>query len=99
MGQLPHKLTSVTVGVVAFVGAYMFLFPTGCSDVGGVSSWERCNTVMGNPAFSLSDWGLANQFDILIPLSALRIFRGYLAQERSLQVMLEDWQILKPKIH
>lgn len=33
-----------------------------------MSSWERCTTVMGNPAFSLSDWGLANQFDILIPL-------------------------------
>lgn len=48
--------------------AYMFLFPTGCADVDGMSSWERCTTVMGNPAFSLSDWGLANQFDILIPL-------------------------------
>lgn len=34
-----------------------------------MSSWERCTTVMGNPAFSLSDWGLANQFDILIPLA------------------------------
>jgi hypothetical protein len=59
----------VIIGVVAFVGAYMFLFPTGCAEVAGMSSWERCTTVMGNPAFSLSDWGLANQFDILIPLA------------------------------
>ena len=64
-----HKLTSVVIGVVAFIGGYMFLFPTGCADVGGMSSWERCTTVMGNPAFSLSDWGFANQFDILIPLA------------------------------
>lgn len=55
--------------MVAFVVAYMFLFPTGCADVEGMSSWERCTTVMGNPAFSLSDWGLANQFDFLIPLA------------------------------
>lgn len=59
----------MVVGVVAFVVAYMFLFPTGCADVEGMPSWERCTTVMGNPAFSLSDWGLANQFDILIPLA------------------------------
>lgn len=59
----------MVVGVVAFVVAYMFLFPTGCADVESMSSWERCTTVMGNPAFSLSDWGLANQFDILIPFA------------------------------
>lgn len=47
----------------------MFLFPTGC-DVDGMSGWERCTTVMGNPAFSVSEEsGLANQFDILIPLA------------------------------
>lgn len=69
MDRLPRRLTSVAVGVVTFVVAYMFLFPNGCADVEGMSSWERCTTVMGNPAFSLSDWGLANQFDILIPLA------------------------------
>jgi len=66
--RLPRKLTSVIIGVVAFVGGYMFLFPTGCADVGGMPSWERCITLMGNPAFSLTDWGLDNKFDILIPL-------------------------------
>jgi len=53
----------------------MFLFPTGCADFGGVPSWERCITVMGNPAFSLTDWGLDNTFDILIPL-AVAVFAG-----------------------
>ncbi len=67
--RLPRKLTSVIIGVVAFVGVYMFLFPTGCAAVDGISSWERCHTVMGNPALSLTDWGLDNTFDILIPLA------------------------------
>lgn len=68
--RLPRKLIAVIMGVVAFVGAYMFLFPTGCADVDAMSSWERCTTVMGNPAFSVSEeLGLANQFDILIPLA------------------------------
>lgn len=64
-----HKLMSVASGVVAFAAAYVFLFPTGCADVEGMSSWERCNTVIGTPAFSLTDWGFANQFDILIPMA------------------------------
>jgi hypothetical protein len=63
------KLTSVVMGVVAFVGGLVFLFPIGCADVGGMSSWERCSTVMGNPAFSVSDWGFAIQFDLLIPFA------------------------------
>jgi len=66
--RLDRKLTSVIIGVVAFVGGYMFLFPTCCAAVDGMSSWERCTTVMGNPAFSLTDWGLDNTLDILIPL-------------------------------
>jgi hypothetical protein len=60
----------VTVGVLAFIAAYLFLFPTGCNDGGGMTSWERCVTVMNTPAFSLTDWwDLNNQFDILIPLA------------------------------
>jgi hypothetical protein len=60
----------VIVGVITFVGAYLFLFPTGCADVDGMSSWERCVTVMGNPALSpAEELGIANQFDIIIPLA------------------------------
>lgn len=54
----------------------MFLFPTGCAAVDGVPSWERCVTVMGNPAFSLTDWGLDNTFDILIPLAVALLAAG-----------------------
>jgi len=68
--RLPRRLISVIVGVIAFVGAYLFLFPTGCADVDGMSSWERCVTEMGNPAFSVAEeLGIANQFDIIIPLA------------------------------
>lgn len=58
------------VGVVAFAAAYLFLFPQACADVEGMSSWERCTTLVGTPAFSLTDWGLDNLFDILMPLAA-----------------------------
>jgi hypothetical protein len=68
MNRLPRKLTSVIIGVVAFVGSYAFLFPSGCAEVDGMPSWERCTTLIGTPAFSLTDWGLDNTFDILIPL-------------------------------
>jgi len=69
MDRRPRRLTSVAIGVVAFVAAYVFLFPTGCAAADGVPSWERCITVIGTPAFSLTDWGIDNTFDILIPLA------------------------------
>jgi hypothetical protein len=74
--SLTRKVASTAVGVVAFAGGYMFLFPTGCADVDGMPSWERCVTVMGNPAFSLTDWGLDNTLDILIPLAVAVIAGG-----------------------
>ena len=69
--ETPHrKLTSVIVGVVTFVAAILFLFPSGCAEVEGLPSWERCTTWIGTPAFSLTDWwDLNNQFDILLPLA------------------------------
>jgi len=68
LSGLLRKLAPVILGVVAFIGAYVFLFPSGCDDADGVPSWERCTTLAGTPAFSLTDWGLDNAFDILIPL-------------------------------
>lgn len=80
MDRRPRKLVSVTIGVVAFVAAYLFVFPTGCNEPGpGVPSWEKCSTVMGNPAFSLTDWGLDNTFDILIPL-AVGVLAGFVVR-------------------
>lgn len=70
MGAVPRRarLTSAIVGVTAFLGAYLVAFPSGCAAVAGVPSWERCRSLVGTPAFSLTDWGLDNTFDILIPL-------------------------------
>jgi hypothetical protein len=68
--RLPRRLTSVIIGFVALVGYCLFLFPTGCADVDGMSSWERCTTVMDTPAFSVAEeLGIANQFDIIVPLA------------------------------
>jgi hypothetical protein len=68
MGRRPRTLASAILAVVAFVGAYLFLFPSACAEVDGMPSWERCTTLAGTPAFSLTDWGLDNMFDILIPV-------------------------------
>ena len=73
MDRLTRTVTSVVAGLVAFAGAFFYLMPAGCDDVGGVPSWERCTSFGGTPAFSLSDFGLVNQFDILIPLLAFAI--------------------------
>ena len=79
MTRLRTKLTSLTIGVAAFTGGYLFLFPTGCADVDGMSSWERCTTPVGTPAFSLTDWGVDSTFDTLIPL-AVGILAAHLTQ-------------------
>ncbi len=73
MDGLPRTVASVVSGVVSFAASVVFLVPAGCADVGGVPSWERCTSMVGTPAPSLSDFGLANQFDILIPL-AISVF-------------------------
>jgi hypothetical protein len=76
MDSLSRKVASIAIAIVAFAGGYLFLFPTGCADVGGAPSWARCITVMGNPAFSLTDWGLDNIFDIVIPLAVAGLAGG-----------------------
>ncbi|HEY5890146.1 MAG TPA: hypothetical protein VIW94_05555 [Acidimicrobiia bacterium] len=70
MDGLTRTVTSVVAGLVAFAGAFFYLMPAGCDDEGGVPSWERCTSLAGTPAFSFADFGLVNQFDILIPVIA-----------------------------
>jgi hypothetical protein len=63
-----RRWLSVLAGVVAFLVAFLFLIPWGCADVAGLSSWERCTSAMGTPAFSVEDWGLDSNLNILIPV-------------------------------
>lgn len=58
------------LSVLAFGLVVVFVMPTGCGDLGGVPSWERCTTLLGTPAFSVEDLGLDNVFDIVPPLLA-----------------------------
>lgn len=58
------------LSVLGFALVVVFVMPTGCADVGGVPSWERCTTLLGTPAFSVEDLGLDNTFDIALPLLA-----------------------------
>ena len=57
-------------GLAGLVGWYLVFFPTGCDDVGGVPSWERCSSPLGWPAFSVEDLGLDATLDIVQPLVA-----------------------------
>jgi len=68
MSSTARRWLSVLAGVVAFLLAFFFLMAWGCGDTDGVSSWERCTTAMGTPAFSVEDWGMASNLNILIPV-------------------------------
>lgn len=68
MSRTTVTITSVVIGLAATIASFLFLFPTGCADVGGMPSWERCTSAMGTPAFSLEDLGLSHQLDVIHPI-------------------------------
>ena len=68
MDRTIRALIAIGTGVVTFVATSLLVIPAGCADVGGVPSWQRCTTILGTPAFSVSDLGLNNSFEVLIPL-------------------------------
>jgi hypothetical protein len=68
-----RRLLSALVGVAALLVAFLFLMPWGCADV-EVSSWERCTSAMGTPAFSVEDWGLDSNLNVLIPVVSGLLF-------------------------
>ncbi len=70
MNRATRTGLTVLISVLAFALVVVFVMPTGCADIGGVSSWERCTTLLGTPAFSVEDFGLDNTFDIVLPLLA-----------------------------
>jgi NhaP-type Na+/H+ or K+/H+ antiporter len=61
-------VVSLVTAALATAGTYLFLVPAGCNDIGGVSSWQRCVSAMGTPAFSVEDWGLDATLNVLSPL-------------------------------
>jgi len=68
MDRPTRTIASVTVGALAMVGWFLLLTPSGCNEEGGVSSWERCTSWLGTPAFSVEDFGLDNTLDVIAPL-------------------------------
>ncbi len=60
--------TTIRVLIAAAVGVITFLGTMGatCDDVGGVPTWERCDTWLGTPAFV--DWP-SGILDLFIPLA------------------------------
>jgi NhaP-type Na+/H+ or K+/H+ antiporter len=70
MDRTIKALIAVAGGLVTVVVTFLFVTPAGCNEGGGLPSWERCITIMGTPAFSVSDLGLGNEFEILIPVLA-----------------------------
>ncbi|HEU4321241.1 MAG TPA: hypothetical protein VFS66_14315 [Acidimicrobiia bacterium] len=70
MDRTSRVIATTVTGVVAFIAAFVFIIPSGCDDRGGVPSWERCSSMMGTPAISLSeDLGLPFPADLIIPLA------------------------------
>jgi len=67
MNRRYRLLLAAAVGLAVFSGAYLFLTPHYCAEA-LMSSWSRCVTVVGSPAFSLTDWGLDDGFDVLVPV-------------------------------
>ena len=63
-----RRWLSIVAGLAALIAAFLFLMAFSCNDVGGISSWERCSTAVGTPGFSVEDWGLDANLNLLIPV-------------------------------
>lgn len=70
MSQAARIRITIGASVLVFVGLVVFVFPSGCNDGGGVSSWERCTTPIGTPAFSVEDWGWDSTLNVVPPVVA-----------------------------
>jgi len=75
MDRITRSVVSVVAGVAAAVAYFLLVLPSGCNDVGGVPSWERCITVLGTPAFSVEDFGWDNNLEV-IPLLLVGLLVG-----------------------
>jgi mannose/fructose/N-acetylgalactosamine-specific phosphotransferase system component IID len=68
MNSRTKIITAVIGGLVATVVAFPFLVPSGCTEVEGVSSWKRCTSFVGTPAFSVTDFGWDATLDVIQPV-------------------------------
>ena len=55
-------------GFAAAIAYFVFLTPSGCNEGGGTTSWERCTSLLGTPAFSVVDFGLDATLDVVPPV-------------------------------
>ena len=65
---MTRTVATVITGVMAAVVAFLFLVPSGCTDQGGVPSWERCTSFLGTPAFSVEDFGWDTTLNLVQPI-------------------------------
>jgi len=65
----PHLLLTVIAGAMTFLGSMTAM----CDDEGGVSSWERCNSWLGNPILEWPGGNLSPIFPLLLGIGV-----GYL---------------------
>lgn len=75
MDRITRTIVSVIAGVAATVAYFLLVLPSGCNDVGGAPSWERCITVLGTPAFSVEDFGWDNNLEA-VPLLLIGLLVG-----------------------
>ena len=58
----PRLLLTVIAGVMTLLGSMTAM----CDDEGGVSSWERCNSWLGNPVLEWPGGNLSPIFPFLL---------------------------------
>lgn len=65
MGSLFRLFFSAVAAAIAFLGT----MTSGCDDVGGVPSWERCRSALGNPIIEWPGGDLGIVFSLLIAIA------------------------------
>ena len=64
-----RRLLSWIAGVIGAIVYFYALVPSGCDDGGEQSSFERCITYLGTPAFSVEDYGWDATLNVIPPIA------------------------------
>ena len=78
MAPTRRRLLSWIAGVIGAIVYFYALVPSGCNDGGEQSSFERCITYLGTPAFSVEDLGWDATLNVIPPI-AFGLIVGLLA--------------------